>query len=381
MQVRPYRVIQWGTGITGIHGLWHILLSSELELVGLKVSRPEKVGMSAGDLSGLGPGFQGAQVRATANDADLINLEADAMLFQGRDRTVSDPRVPGTEAYEQVDMICRLLASGKNVISTAIVGMCHPGFFGAKVYDRVRKACDSGQTTLFTTGIEPGFVGDVLVLALSTMSTTIDTVRCIQFMDYTLYNNPDTLRAYGFGRPPDDAEGRDWAMTNRYTLAWGAVPSMVAEGLRVPLDDITQEVSVALAPRDLPSPIGVICKGTIAGHRFAISGIVDGSPRIVLEHVSRIHREVAPDWPVMGAGAENGHKVIIEGVPRFELDLRWGEGARDTMEDMCIGTSARAAHLIPVICEMPPGPKSVFDLPFFAGAGALGRRYPDRSVT
>ena len=49
-----YRVVQWSTGNVGRHALAGIDAHPELELVGLFVSNPDKVGRDAGELAGLG---------------------------------------------------------------------------------------------------------------------------------------------------------------------------------------------------------------------------------------------------------------------------------------------------------------------------------------
>ena len=49
------RVIQWGLGNVGRHSLRSILDRPELELVGLRVYNPAKVGRDAGELIGQEP--------------------------------------------------------------------------------------------------------------------------------------------------------------------------------------------------------------------------------------------------------------------------------------------------------------------------------------
>jgi len=42
--------------------------------------------------------------------------------------------------------------------------------------------------------------------------------------------------------------------------------------------------------------------------RFEVQGVVEGEPRLVIEHVTRIHPSCAPDWPTPpnGDGAPTG---------------------------------------------------------------------------
>ena len=48
-----HRVIQWSTGNVGAHTLRSIVLHPELELAGLWVHSPDKVGRDAAELCGL----------------------------------------------------------------------------------------------------------------------------------------------------------------------------------------------------------------------------------------------------------------------------------------------------------------------------------------
>jgi hypothetical protein len=50
-----------------------------------------------------------------------------------------------------------------------------------------------------------------------------------------------------------------------------------------------------------------------------VQGIVEGEPRIVVEHVTRIHPSCAPDWPTPPGGHQGAHRAIIEGRPRIEV--------------------------------------------------------------
>ena len=98
MSERTYRVIQWAIGVVGKTALRHFIEKPVIELVGVYVTNPEKVGKGADDIAGLGR----TGVMAT-NDADkIIALTADCMLF--------------SPIRQDLDMVCRLLRSGKNVV-------------------------------------------------------------------------------------------------------------------------------------------------------------------------------------------------------------------------------------------------------------------------
>ena len=134
----PLRIIQWGAGNTGARALEFVLTEPSLELVALYVSRPENVGRDAGDLvEGSVSG-----IRATGNVEEILQIEADCVIYMAAEPS-SNPAIEGTEAWQSVDTICRLLASGKNVVSTGISGLTNPKTI-ENVFDRLNSAASMG---------------------------------------------------------------------------------------------------------------------------------------------------------------------------------------------------------------------------------------------
>jgi hypothetical protein len=144
-----YRVIQWSTGNVGKLALRGIINHPDLELVGLWVHSPDKVGRDAGDIVGLPP----TGIKAT-NDVDmLLALEPDCVSY-----TATGDLRPS----EAIDDMCRILASGANVVATSVVPLVFPPAADASIVARIQEACDQGGTTCFTSGIDPGFANDLL---------------------------------------------------------------------------------------------------------------------------------------------------------------------------------------------------------------------------
>lgn len=360
----------WGTGQCGIFGLRHILEHPDMELVGVRVFSPEKDGKTAGEIAGT-PQARDAGVVATRDEDALIAQDADCVVFMDADRELSDPRIPGSETNIMVEKICRILESGKNVVAATVVGMCHPPFYGDIVYDRVNAACRKGGTTLFTTGIDPGFMGDVLPLTLSSLSQQITSIRTTQFLDYSHYHHAAAFNGYGFGRMPDDPELAHTAHSSRYKTAWEVVPHIVADGLGVVLDEVRLRTEIATTDFAFDTFARRIEVGSVAAHRFEVIGVVGGEEKIILEHVSRIHDDVAPHWPSMGKG-KGGYRVVIEGVPKMTVDVEMGHMPyRTAMAEAGLGTAARAVNAVPYVVRATPGAKSIEDLPIIMGRSAM----------
>jgi hypothetical protein len=181
----PLRIIQWGTGNTGARALEFVLIDPSLELVALYVSRPENAGRDAGELAGT----RASGVRATGSAEEILQVEADCVIYMAAEPS-SNPAIEGTEAWQSVDTICRLLASGKNVVSTGISGLINPKIFGENVFDKLSSAALRGGSTFFGTGIEPGFMCDAFALSLTSVSRNVRSVRTQEILSYASYNQP-----------------------------------------------------------------------------------------------------------------------------------------------------------------------------------------------
>ena len=152
-----YRVIQWMTGDVGQAAIRHFAQSPNFDLVGVLVHSKDKVGVDAGDIAGVGP----TGVTAT-DDADAIEaLDADCVFY--------------TPIIMDVETVCRLLRSGKNVVTTA--GFFHPSNDFREGADQIRSACTDGGTSFHGGGIHPGYAGDILPLTLARVMSRIDTIR------------------------------------------------------------------------------------------------------------------------------------------------------------------------------------------------------------
>lgn len=342
-----YRVVQWATGNVGIHALRAIIRHPGLELAGLVVHSDAKAGMDAGELAGLGP----VGVTATTDPAEALAARPDCVSY-----TATGDLRP----FEAVEEMCLALAGGANVVSTSVVPLIYPPHADPVLVERLETACRDGGTSCFTSGIDPGFANDLLPLAIMSACERIDAVRVMEILDYATYDQPDVLfGTMGFGRALDDTP--ILLAPGVLTLAWGGVIKMLAAALDVELEEIRESHERREAPETFDIPSGRIERGTTAGLRFEVAGIVHGRPAIVVEHVTRLRQDIAPDWPQPpGAGC---YRIEVDGSPslRCELQLSGTDGDHNT--GGLVATAARILNAIPAVCEAPPGLLSTLDLP------------------
>ena len=91
---------------------------------------------------------------------------------------------------------------------------------------------------------------------------------------------------------------------------------LVAAAIGLQLDEITERHEVITADTDIQIASGTVEAGTISGMRFEIIGLVDGEERVVVEHVTRMQDDDAPDWP-----QGEGYRILVEGEPNLKLEV------------------------------------------------------------
>ncbi len=352
-----YRVIQWSTGNVGKHALRCIDRHPDLELVGLWVHSPDKAGKDAGELAGLAP----SGVLATDDVDALLALDADCVCY-----TATADLRPG-EAVKDLE---RILASGKNVVSSSVVSMIYPPHVPAGLREPLEAACRAGNTSCFTSGIDPGWANDLLPFVLTGACEYIDEVRVMEVVNYATYAQPTVLfDTMGFGQPLDSKPLL--LLPGVLTLAWGGVVKVLAAGLGVELEEIREVHERQPAPADIDLGFGLVEQGTTAALRFEVQGIVDGKARIVVEHVTRLADELCPEWPQ--PVGHSGYRVIVTGNPTYTCDVQMIGDDGDHNTGGLVGTAARLTNAIPAVCAAPPGLLSVLDLPLIPGAALRAR--------
>jgi 4-hydroxy-tetrahydrodipicolinate reductase len=358
---RPLRVIQWSTGNAGRHALRGIVGHPDLELVGVHAHAPDKVGRDAAELAGLD---SPTGVIATDDAEALLALDADCVCYTAQGET---------RIREAVGDLARILTAGRNVVSTSIVSLVYPPFASPKLREVLEKACAEGGSTLFTSGFDPGWSGDVIPLALAACCERVDSIRVSELMDYSTYPDPGfTGVFFGFGRPLDYAA--PLLQPGMLKGGWGGMVLLLADALGVRLDEIREEHERLPAPETFDTAMGRIEAGTCAGVRFEVQGIVDGRPALVAAHVNRLRDDIGPDWARLSAGKHSGYQMEVSGSPSFRCEIEPVGEDGDHNSAGILGTAMRVVNAIPVVCAHEPGMVSPLDLPLFTARGLGGRR-------
>lgn len=347
------RVIQWATGAVGRHAVAAIHRHPELELVGAYVYSASKAGCDVGEICGIGK----IGVTATNKVEEILALQADCVIYMA---------IGEINPHGALDDICMLLESGKNVVSTAVTALIYPLAMGRPVLDRLEAACAKGRSSFHATGIEPGWAAEVLPLTMSGILQRIDSLVVQEILDYSTYNNPDVLfDIMGFGKRPDEPVVMEEADALRPTFA--APLMLVAKGLAARIEDFKYHREIAVTDRDIVVSAGKVQAGTVAAQRFGYTAIINGRPALTVEHITRLHPDLAPDWPT-----GRGWDVRVKGLPSMVLESRIGVDGEDEVDQGTLATAMHAVHAVIPVCAAASGVRTFLDLPIIMGRCVFG---------
>jgi 4-hydroxy-tetrahydrodipicolinate reductase len=234
--------------------------------------------------------------------------------------------------------------------------------------DPLRAAALDAGVSLWVNGIDPGFANDCLPLVVTGISERIEEVRCLEILNYATYDQPMVMfDIMGFGRPLDDVPML--LQPGVLTMAWGSVVRQLAAGLDVELDAVEEHYERLGAPRDIAIASGTVAQGTAAALRFEVRGMRGGRPVVVLEHVTRLADDLAPDWPQ--PPGQGGYRVTVRGEPNYSVDLQLVGTDGDHNTAGLKATAMRLVNAIPAVVQSRPGLLSALDLPLVTGRGLV----------
>jgi 2,4-diaminopentanoate dehydrogenase len=345
------RVVLWGPGQIGIGALRATIQHPGLELAGLVVHSEAKEGRDAGDLCGLPP----TGVIATRDIDRALAVDADVVAYFAS----SDYRY-----REAADDIARCLRAGRDVVTTSLVSFCWPPAAEPDLRDLLEAACAAGGATLFNSGIEPGWINDLVPFAFSSTCARIDRITMQEILDYSPIAQPDIMYDFmGFAHPPDTVTPLQ--EPGRLNRLWAPVVWGLAAGLGLTLDRVEDTLEKWIAPESYETASGPLPAGTVGGMRFRLVGIAGGEERIVLEHITRMGEHSGPDWP-RHPSPLGGYRVILEGMPTYTVDIEM-HGRGSNMRGLSFATFMRPLNAIPAVIAAPPGIMSAHDLPMVTG--------------
>ncbi|WP_295631687.1 dihydrodipicolinate reductase, partial [Novosphingobium sp.] len=282
-------------------------------------------------------------ILATNSVDAMVNTPADCVLYMRQ----------GTD----IDELCLLLASGKNVVTTR-GDFHHPGSMDAGVRAKIEAACATGGTSIHSTGSSPGFVTEALAITLLSLSRRLDCLTIDEFADMASRNSPDLIfKVMGYGVPP----GAFDPMKVEYVKHdFAASLAHVAEAAEIEIDKWQAFGENAAALEDTTIAAGLILKGTVAAQRITIEGLRNGQPVLRFRANWFCGRNInQPSWELR----ESGWRIKVEGDTPLDVSITFPVAPEDYAAFTPGLTGHRAVNAVPAVCGAAPGIRTTGDLP------------------
>ena len=345
-----------GTGNCGSLALKQLVSDARFDLTGVWVSSDAKVGKDAGELAGLDVT---TGVDASDDLDAIIAAKPECIVYCA----MGDTRLPDGMAD-----VRKILAAGVNVVGSGLGVLQYPWqVIPDKYIQRIEDAAREGDSTVFFTGVDPGFATDLLPFALAGTCQSIEQVRTMEIADYATYDGATVMfDVMGFGNAIGDLPML--YQPGVLGIAWGTAIRQLAAGLGIEVDEIKDAVEQEPAPEDFDVAVGTIKKGTVAAVRFQIEGMVKGKPVIIVEHVTRLRPDLRPDWaqPAQPGGS---YRVEITGEPSYVMDICPTSRNGDHNYAAILAAAGRIVNAIPDVVAARAGIRTTLDMPLVTGRG------------
>ncbi len=327
------RVAVLGTGQMG-SGMIKLMLKKEgIDLVGVYGKRAKRAGTDVGTLIGHNKELG---VKVTNDLAGMLHETKPHIVLQATCSKVE-------QAVEEL-RICT--NSGVNVVSIA-EEMAFPAYEAPELAQEIHELALKNTVTVVGTGINPGFVLDLLVIALTGVCYDVESITATRINDLSPYG-PSVMETQGVGLTQEAFEAgvKDGSVVGHFGFPESI--SMIAKALGWKIDKIEQERIPILSNVDRETEFVTIKPGLTAGCKHSAVGYMNGKPVITLVHPQQVHPHLE--------NVETGDYIEIKGTP----DVKFSSGPEIPGG---IGTIALAVNMIPQTINGEPGLKSMAELP------------------
>ena len=327
------RVLVVGTGQMGAGIARLIMAKPGLKLTGAFGRREQRSGIDLGQAIGLG------------RDTGIV-VDNDLRHAIQHSRPQVAIQATCSRLDDAMPEITTLLQHGVHVISIA-EQMAWPAATSAAKARQLQQLAIDHRATLLGTGINPGFVLDLLIIALSGVCSDIESISATRINDLSPYG-PSVLASQGVGLSPEAFHRglREGTVVGHFGFAESIRMIAAATGWGIERIEETREPILAKVRRQ--TPLASVDPGQVAGCRHTAVAYRENKPVITLIHP----QQVLPQTE----GIETGDRIEIRGTPDINLagspEIPGGQG-----------TVALAVNMIPRVLNAAPGLYSMADLP------------------
>jgi 4-hydroxy-tetrahydrodipicolinate reductase len=318
------KLAQFGLGPIGIETLKLAATKSWAQVVGGIDIDPAKIGKDLGELTGV-RNLKGRKVYASLED--LLKHSKPDVIFH---TAVSKFK----EAFGQIEPMAR---RGISVVSSC-EELLFPQLLNARLAQQLDKTCKRFGSRVIGTGVNPGFVMDVLPVCMTGVSREVRAVHVQRVVNASTRRAP-LQRKIGSGLPPAEfrrlfKQGRAGHAGLKESLA------LIAHALGWKATGIVETGDAVVAEHNIRTKFLQVKKGQTCGLHQRAEASVNGKKRLTLDLK-------------MYLDAPNPHDAVqIEGEPPLELVITTGVAGDQATVAALVNTAGRVLDSAPGLLLM-----------------------------
>lgn len=340
------RVVQWGLGAMGSGMAKLVTEKPGIEITGALRKRPDTVGTDLGAVLGLD---RKLGVRISNTPAEVLRRETADLVIHATDSFTRS-------SFAEVRQI---LEAGLDCISIA-EELSAPQAQEPELAAELDRLARENGVTLLGTGVNPGFVLDLLIITLSGACHRVDRIEASRVNDLSPFGHT-VMKTQGVGTTVEEFQAGLREGTIVGHIGFPESIRMISDALGLGVDRVEQTREPIVSQTARETPHVQVKPGMVAGCRHIGVGYAGDREVVKLIHPQQIHPE-AED-------TDTGDYISIEGKPGINMSIQPEIPGG-------IGTIGVAVNMIPLVRQASPGLKRMFDLPVPAcimGESALQR--------
>jgi 4-hydroxy-tetrahydrodipicolinate reductase len=335
-------VILYGVGAVGAMFAKYLLEKEGVQIVGAVDIAKEKAGKDLGEIIGLGK-----------KTGVIVSTDITEVLSE----TKANVAIHATSSFlkDTYPQIASILKKGVNVVSTC-EELSYPNLTEPKLAKELDAIAKKHDATVLGTGINPGFLMDTLVIALTAPCQKIEKINATRVMNAGTRRVPFQKKV-GAGLTVEEFQKKMKRKEITGHVGLEQSIAMIAAALAWKLDKIIAEpAEPVVAKKPVASKDIHVDAGKVAGLRQKAKGLKGTKELITLDFRAYIGAE------------EEYDAVTIKGVPPINQKITpcvHGD----------IGTIAMVVNAIPRVINAPAGLFTMKDLPLPSAAVEDMRKY------
>ena len=244
------------------------------------------------------------------------------------------------------DKIKYCLEQKANVVSTA-EELAYPRAQSPKLARELDKTAKENGVSLLGTGINPGFVLDYLILALTGTCENVESIFARRVNDLSPFGRA-VMSEQGVGISPEEFKKRKAENDLAGHVGFPESIAMIADGMGIKLDKVEQTQEAIVSNTHRETDYVTVEKGSLAGIRQRAFGYRNDSLFIEMDHPQQVKPQTE--------NVQTGDFIQIKGTPDIYMKI-------NPEIPGGIGTIAMAVNMIPHVINSDPGLKTMLDLP------------------